>query len=597
MLLEQISNSLTTKINPLSLLNPVLHTDSYKLSHIFFEPEDTQYIYSNFTTRSSDYFKRNYPDSDGKVVVYGIQLFLIKEFVTNWTEGFFKRPKQEVMEELETILMPYIGMDMKKLQHFADLHDLGYLPLRVKSLKEGTVINTGIPSITFQNTHPAFSWLTNYVESVFSVEYWKITTSATVARELRKLVNKYWDETVVDHSFKTFAIHDFSYRGHDSTWSASAVGSAHLLAFSGTDNVPAVTLVRTLLGAAGDVASSVPASEHSVVTLGINYYDKDDKELGEYLTLEKVLTEQFPTGVVAYVADSYDYWRLLSVILPRLKHIIEKRDGKLVIRPDSGRPEEIVCGTSINHINVESLSDLTDDQLLNSTDKTIYLTESNTFIRFTSAFQKELMSMGLIYVKELLKEGYVQDLSNDGFLDILDIDTNSPEYKGSIEVLYNLFGGTVNSKGYKELPPYIGLIYGDGITYTKAKIIYEGLKAKGFSAANVVFGVGSFNYYLSNSRDSLSGAIKATAAVVDDVYIPIYKDPKTNSGGSSKKSAKGYLKVDYNEDNEIVLYDEVSKEEEKEGLLQTVFEDGKLYNFDTFSQIQTRLMSTLETEY
>ena len=129
--------NLRFKFNPLVLMNAALDADSYKLSHKFMEPEGTECIYDNFTPRSDKYFKRRFPEFDGKVVVYGVQVFILNQFMTRWKVGFFDRPKDEVLEEIREILFPYLGMDSKQIQHFAELHDLGYLPLRVKSLPEG----------------------------------------------------------------------------------------------------------------------------------------------------------------------------------------------------------------------------------------------------------------------------------------------------------------------------------------------------------------------------------------------------------------------------------------------------------------------------
>lgn len=519
-----------------TLANPVLHTDVYKLGHLFMEPEGTERIFANFTPRFNPYFKAAYPEHDGKVVVFGIQAFILEELVENWNEGFFNRPKQEVLDEIREYYYPFVGMDYSSLTHFAKLHDLGYLPLRIKALKEGTEVPLNIPVMTMTNTHPEFSWLTNYIESVLSTYCWKPMTTATTARELAKLRDKWWDLTVVDHSLKMFSIHDFSYRGHAIHMSAAYCGAATLLYSSGTDNVPGVVLARELYGSPADVAGSIPASEHSVTTLGINFFqnyvlegelkqlagelrahlvainaeDEYQQALGELITIYRLLTEVYPTGLLSYVADSYDYWRVITIILPILKGVITRRAGKLVIRPDSGDPVKIVCGDELG-----------------------------------------------------LEEH---------------------EVKGSIEVLSDIFGYTVNGLGYKELPACIGLIYGDGITYKRAEGIYSGLEAKGFAVSNVVLGVGSYTF-AGGTRDSLGFAVKATYAIVKGQSVPIYKAPKTDA---AKVSARGLLRV-VEVDGEIVLESDVTPENEMTGLLQTVFEDGKAINLQYFQDIRNRL--------
>ena len=584
--------NLPFKFNPLILMNAALDTDSYKLSHKFMEPEGTERIYDNFTPRTDKYFKRRFPEFDGKVVVYGIQVFILNQFMTRWKVGFFDRPKAEVLEEIREILFPYLGMDSKQIQHFAELHDLGYLPLRVKSLPEGTLCPIGVPMLTIENTDPRFSWLPNYCESVFSAEVWKAATIATTAREFRRLANKWWDKTVVDHTFKKFAFHDFSFRGHADRWSSAVCGAGTLLSFNGTDNVPAVVLARAVLGAGSDVASSVPASEHSVTTLGINHYGDNDQELGEYLTLERLLTSVFPAGLLSYVSDSYDYWRVLTSVLPRLKHILEKREGKLVIRPDSGDPVDIVVGTSRHVIELEELDDLYEIMLnAEEDDRNTYIVKgTDIYVELSDTLFDDRREYGSDQIVKSF--GSVESILQFNYLSQVALNTDSPEWKGSIQVLWELFGGTVNEKGYKELPPYIGLIYGDGITFERAEQILEGLAAKGFAASNVVFGVGSYSY-AGGTRDDLGFAIKATNATVNGQDVALFKDPKTDDG--SKKSAKGLLKVDYDEKGTIKLFNNVSREEEKGGLLEVIFEDGEIKNFSTFPQMQERLMKTLET--
>lgn len=569
------------------LNNPVFNTDSYKLGHKNMEPEGTELIYSNLTPRFNSYFKAKYPDSDDKVVVFGLQSFLIQELIDAWNKYYFSQPLEKVMAQLELIFYPYLGMDLSKLQHFKALHQLGYLPIRIKALPEGTVVKLNTPIITIQNTHKDFSFLPNYVESTLSYNIHKPLTVATIAREFSKLTDYWYDKTVSDQSLKKFAIHDFSLRGHDSKYAASICGAAALLYSNGTDNVPGYVLARTLYGAGSDVAYSVSATEHSVTTLGINFYkdvvlEGEVKELtdqllnrmialgiqsefeqakGELVTLYRLLTERFPSGLLSYVADSYDFWRVIKVILPILKDVINRRDGKLVIRPDSGDPVNMVCGHKVTD-----------------------LSEYPDFEAFTASpsFHQKF---DVIKVKDIYYRDDSKVDASGEFIKKYTVVTED-EVKGSVEVLSEIFGYTTNDKGYKELTPKIGLIYGDGITYQRAKSIFENLAHKEFSAANVVLGVGSYTFAYT-SRDDLGIAVKATLGIVNGVDIPIYKEPKTGDG--SKKSSKGYLKVDYNEAGEIVLLAGVTKEEEDQGLFETVFENSKLYNLTTLPEAVSRL--------
>lgn len=474
------------KLPRTALANPALYADSYKLSHKAMEPEGTEIIYSNFTPRFNKYFKELYPNHDGKTVVFGIYPFLLEFLVESWNEGFFNRPKEEVLEEIRETCYPYVGMDTSDLKHFEELHDLGYLPLCVKALPEGSAVNTNIPVLTTVNTHKNFSWLTNYIESVLSSELWKPMTVATVAREFDKLVRHWFDKTVSDQTFRHFAIHDFSYRGHGTHRESAMCGAAPLLFSNGTDNIPGILVARSLYNAPEDVAGSVAASEHSVTTLGINFFadqkfdgelktltdqllnkmialgiqSEYEKALGELVTIYRLLTEVYPTGIFSYVADSYDYWRVLTVILPILKPVIMRRDGKLVIRPDSADPVKMVCGYSCDSFDHKD---------------------------FIHTFRCENFGNEAIKVAG---KYYKQDLHEEGGSVYRDQQLTEEEVKGSIEILSEIFGFSTNEKGYKELPPQIGLIYGDGITYARGSAIYSQLAAKGFAVNNVVLGVG-----------------------------------------------------------------------------------------------------------
>ena len=166
-------------------------------------------------------------------------------------------------------------------------------------------------------------------------------------------------------------------------------------------------------------------------------------------------------------------------------------------------------------------------------------------------------------------------------------DTDS-EMKGAIEVLYEIFGGSINEKGYKELDPHVGLIYGDSITLDRFEQILERLEKKGFASTNIVVGVGSFTYQY-NTRDSLGLAMKSTYGEVNGVARNIYKDPKTGTG--FKKSAKGLVKVFKDESNEFTLVDQVTMKEfnSSDNELKIIFENGKMINETSLKEIRETL--------
>lgn len=569
----------------------LLLADSYKISHKGFSPEGLTEIYSNGTPRFSHYFKQRYPEFDGKYVVFGTQYAAIK--LKELFDEFFKTPKEDIISDIVKILGPYIGTT--ELKHFEDLHDLQYLPIEFKALEEGSLVNVGTPYFTVRNTHGDFQWITNYLETIMSVLMWKPLLTATVSRQFNKLSNMYSDFTCDNKDHVPFQNHDFSMRGQDGIDADTAVAMAWLTHSYGTDNVPGVAGVYDYYN--GDkcnlVAGSIPAGEHSVTSANIIMNNPTDLREGEKQFLVDVLTKYYPTGLVASVFDTYDYWEALSGILPEIKDIIMSREGKLVVRPDSGDPVDVVCGT-VSPVAYESIEEAKTEVRDDIWEQVKELLENGDWFEKTSViiFNKE---DGKHYQLDVNVEigterGGISDndyktLESVSIANVYEVNL-TPEQKGSIQVLWEIFGGTVNSKGYKVLDPHIGLIYGDGINFDRANEIFNRLARKGFAASNVVYGIGSYSLHLS-SRDDLGFAIKATHAVIDGKNVPIFKAPKTDS---SKKSAKGYLKI-VKDGTDFKLIDDVSFEEEQssDNELKVIFKDGNLNELKSLDQIREKL--------
>jgi nicotinamide phosphoribosyltransferase len=168
----------------------------------------------------------------------------------------------------------------------------------------------------------------------------------------------------------------------------------------------------------------------------------------------------------------------------------------------------------------------------------------------------------------------------------LDAVEGSNEWLGAVRILDKHFGHTLTEKGFKVLDSHVGLIYGDSITPKRANQILKNLMEMGYASCNCVFGIGSYTYNYS-TRDSIGGAMKSTSGIVNGVRREIFKDPKTDSG--LKKSAKGLLRVTLVED-EYVLLDQQTEEQENSGELLIVFEDGTLYNETSCAEIRSRLV-------
>jgi nicotinamide phosphoribosyltransferase len=316
-------------------LSAMLLCDFYKLSHRACYPEKTQVLYSTWTPRASRIKEVN------EVVVFGNQS-AIKDLTDIFEKNFFSRTKDVVVSEYIRIVKFTLGDQNPDTKHIEELHDLGYLPLLIKGLPEGTKVPLRVPTLTIQNTDPRFFWLTNYVETFLSCELWQSYTSATLAHQYRRLLNDAAMKTVGNTDFVPFQGHDFSMRGLSSLQSAMKSGMGHLLSFVGTDTIPAIQAAEYYYSANVEkelVGTSIPATEHSIQCV---YGD-------DMAYLENILSKVHPNGFVSIVSDGYDFWDVIGRVLPALKDKIMSRKGgplgdRVVIRPDSGDPVLIVCG-------------------------------------------------------------------------------------------------------------------------------------------------------------------------------------------------------------------------------------------------------------
>lgn len=518
---------------------PALLCDFYKISHRAQYPTGTEVIYSTLTPRTNKYA----PKVDGKpidqVVVLGFQYLIKKYLIDFFNDNFFNVPIEQVLNQYKTFIKNTLGVEDNG-DHLKELHELGYLPLRIKAIPEGEAVGIKVPVMTIENTHHKFYWLTNYFETLISCTTWQPMTSASISLAYRKIFEKYSEETCDNNNHIMFQGHDFSMRGMSSLESAELSGLGHLVSFVGTDTIPAITAAEKYYKADGLVGTSIPATEHSVMSS----HGLDDKKTFEFLL------DLYSTGFLSVVSDTYDFWNVVENVLPSLKDKILNREGKLVIRPDSGDPVEIICGVDLSEaFNFNSLKEAFN-----------YYVNSPVF--------------GPKYC--VINEDIYLVTSTNIFEPSFKLVTNEPYVKGLIQCLYETFGGYINDKGYKVLDPHIGAIYGDSITLERAEQILSRLKEKGFASSNIVLGIGSYTYQM-NTRDTFGFAIKATSAIINGKEVPIFKDPKTDSG--MKKSQKGRVKVL----NSETFVDNLSKGQDEGGKLELVFENGQLvkeYSFD-----------------
>ena len=315
---------------PITLL-----ADFYKLSHRKQYPEGTTKVYSTLTPRSNKYA----PYSD-EIVWFGLQYFIKEYLIDRFNKDFFNKPKKDVVKEYKRLVEYSLGKEYSDTKHIEELHDLGYLPIKISALPEGSLVPMRVPVMTIENTHDKFFWLTNFLETILSTTIWLPTTSATLAYSYRKILNDYAIKTTGSLAGVEFQGHDFSMRGMSSEQSTAASGAGHLLSFKGTDTIPSILFLEKYYNAnieAELVGTSIPATEHSVMC---SYGKQNEKEL-----LKHLLENVYPTGIFSVVCDTWDFWKVVTEYLPELKEVILNRNGKLVVRPDSGNPVDIICGT------------------------------------------------------------------------------------------------------------------------------------------------------------------------------------------------------------------------------------------------------------
>lgn len=483
--------------------NPLTQTDFYKVDHRKQYPEGTEYVYSNFTPRSTKYSQCHQSKFyDDKIVFFGLQYVIKHYLIDMFNDEFFSKNLDECIAIYKQRIEAALGENAITYEHIDLLHNLGYLPLLIKALPEGSRVKSGVPVLTVINTIPEFFWLTNFIETCLSAELWKLCNNATIAFEYRRIISQYTKDTCDNDGLIPYQAHDFSFRGMSGSMDAAISGMAHLTSFVGSDTIPAADAAQYFYNATNEgLIASVPATEHSVMCIG-------GKET-ELETFKRLITEIYPKGVVSIVSDTWDFFSILGEVGEHLKDKIMARDGKVVFRPDSGDPVKVICG---------------DDSYPH----------------------------------------------------------NTSEYVGAIEYLWEIYGGTINSKGFKELDSHVGLIYGDSITLERCQEILERLKQKGFAANNIVFGVGSYTYQYS-TRDSLGFAMKATWGQINGQAVDIFKAPK---GDAVKKSAKGLLRVALNADNEYELRDCETKDGMEHGVLKNIFYNGKFVDSISFAKIR-----------
>jgi nicotinamide phosphoribosyltransferase len=483
---------------------PLLLCDFYKTVHSEQYPKGVTKLVSYFTPRMSRI------ENEDKLIVFGVQAFIKQYLIEYFNENFFQKDKNDILEEYNRILTYTLGEGTYQEEKISKLYELGYLPLEIKAIAEGTRVPVKVPMIEISNTHPEFAWLVNTIETLMSCSLWHSMISANVGYNYRMIVNKYYQISVEDNISRARALGDFSMRGQESLESATRSSAAFCLSFLNTATVPSILFLEHYYNCdctKEPVAFGSISTEHSVMCSN-TAVDGD-----EITMLRRLLNEIYPNHSISMVSDSYDYWNLVNHILVECKEDILNHNGTLLIRGDSGDPVKIITETVFR--------------------------------------------------------------------------------------LWDIFGGSMNSKGYKVLDPHIKAIYGDSITPQRAVEIFDILIQHGFSCNNVALGVGSFSMQCLEqddklnpfTRDTFGIAVKATYAEIENTPYMIFKNPKTDTA-KFKKSQQGLCRVFLEESGKISYedgFDKYTFPKDKVNLLETVFKNGKMVKEYSLSEIRNRL--------
>lgn len=575
-------------------------SDYYKHGHPRMYDPKIKKLVSYYAIRGS-----RMPNDKNYVVNFGVQSFCKEFLIEFWNENFFRLDWKNLDESLKRYYKETFAPNDDFVEKLKDLHSLGHLPLRIYTVPEGGICDIKTPIIMMETTDPRFPWIGEFIESLISSYIWKMNLDATVGHWYRRIVDKYYDLTCDDSVPRNMAMSEFQFRGASGPECGVRSGAAWLLSFKANATAAGVPFMQEYYGAKLSDGKGSPSTEHSVMCSSFAI-DGDEETL-----IRRLLIEVYPHDNFTMVSDSYDYWNLVKNILPNVKNLImnrEKLDGnpaKLLIRGDSGDPVKIVAGMVDITLLIKKL---TDEELIYTDNDTPYSTvirkrHTHSFESITGLpikFMENYCYMvvdGVKYGFEYVRDGDYLDIPSFSSIRLDDQGT-----EGTVEVLWDLFGGTINSKGYMVLDPHIGMIYGDSITVTRAEYIYKVLEMKGFAACNVALGAGSFSFHcleteegqlLPFTRDSYNAAIKATYAETEEsTPIMIFKDPKTDTG-KFKKSLRGCCQVGYDQDTHRyhLVRDGLTLEEFKnlssnENMYRVVFENGKMITTWNLTEIR-----------
>lgn len=435
--------------------------DSYKVSHHLQLPKNTSRAFAYIESRGGG----------DAVKFFGLQ-HILKQF---------RVPTHEEVDQVADWCEQHFGSnDIFNRAGWHSIVELGYYPLEIKAVKEGSVIPVKNVLATVENTIDGFAWLVTWFETQL-LRIWYPTNVASKSLEIKLVIEEFLERNGTPETLE-FKLWDFGSRGATTPEAAGIGGLAHLLNFKGSDTLQAIPVAFDSYNASEMPMVSIAASEHSVMSSWTK-----ENEIDAF----RNMIEEFggPGKIYACVSDTYDIWAALEKWKSLEQEIVAK-GGTLVVRPDSGDPVDVPVKV--------------------------------------------------------------------------------------VQRLIELFGSTVNEKGYQVLPDYIRVIQGDGVDVNSITEILRKLDKLGISSDNITFGMGGA-LLQKHDRDTFKFAYKVSSVTVDGEERDVYKDPVTDPGKSSKR---GILEL--NSNMETVRREDLIGD----SLLQTVWKDGQFVKEWKFEQLR-----------
>ena len=465
--------------------NLIIDSDSYKKSHWLQYPSDVEAMASYIESRGGE-FK--------KTVMFGIR-YIIEKYLTK------QITHADVKKAAAVASMQGMPFNKEGWEYIVDNHN-GFLPIRIKSVREGTIVETHNALVTIESTDPKVFWIVGHIEPML-LRVWYPITVASLSYDIKHNVIKKYVEKTSDHPESlVWKLHDFGARACTSYESSCIGGASHLLNFAGSDTDAAISTIMDLYGIDSFMTGSVPASEHSTMTSWGR-----EHELQAYKNMLDVFAENdsdFKSPILACVSDAYDIIKALDNIWGReLKGQILSSDTLIAIRPDSGSPLFMVMmtlqkldesfGHTINNKGYKVLNNVrivqgdgvdatSIEEILNYMELQGYSTDNITFGMGGALLQKVNRDTNKFALKcsAVKRNGIWQDVYKDPITD-----KGKLSKKGLIDMFYDeadkrfvtLTGGRT-AMDYFNVPSALKVFYENGKTFFDEDDSFENIRKR-----------------------------------------------------------------------------------------------------------------------